>query len=262
MQVVCKFLIIGSLVMLNLYPAYSRADGLGELKGALNRLQGSDSITIELKSLTVDTKGEGDKKIVTHGEVNVWLKDDTNGLHVLYSNNVLNSMEHEARLQAEDEEAETPTLNAIDGINASELHSMLSASASLLSDINQANFIDEKQTIHEGQNSRLLRFELPMEFFISDKKVRSYVSKFEAHYLVWIASDGTPLESRIEFNGRGRVFIFFKISAAGSTFSKYQVLDNRLLISRKESYFQNDSSLGLFEYSEIKSLQLETLDLK
>ena len=255
-MIVAKPLIICSLFTLSLYPAFSLADGLSELKNALNRLQGNDSITLELDSLTMDTEGEGDKKIITHGGVKVWLKDNTSGLQVLYSDHVLNSLEQEARLKAEDEAVETPISNAIDDIDASELHSMLSASTSLLRDINQAKFIDEQKTVHEGKDSRVLRFKLPMEFFISDEQVRSYVDEFEAQYLVWIDRDGTPIESQIEFNGRGRVFVFFKISAKGSTFSKYQVLDNRLLIARKQRHFQNASSLGVFENSEVKTLNI------
>ncbi len=256
MQIVGKSLMIGSLFTLSIYPTFSLADGLSELKNALNRLQSSDSITLELESLTIDTEGEGNDKIITPGGIKVWLKDNASGLQVFYSDDVLNSLEHEARLKAEDEEVQTPTLNAVDGIDASELHSMLSASSSLLRDINQAQFIDEKQAVHKGQDSRLLRFKLPMEFFISDKKVRSYVNEFEAQYFVWIDRDGAPIESRIEFNGRGRVLLFFKISAKGSTFSNYQVLDDRLLVVRKQSYFQNASNLGVFENSEVKTLNI------
>jgi hypothetical protein len=245
------------LLVSQLFAGIAQADGLSDLKGALTRLQGKSHITAELESVTRSQRDEGDDAVIKKGQVTVWLKDNSQGLEVLYSDDVLAKMETEARLQAADEEAETVTLNAVDGINATELHSMLSASSTLSRNVEQAIFVDEITEMYEGKEARLLRFDLPMAFLINDKKLRSYVSKFEARYLVWIATDGTPLQSKIEFQGKGRAYIFFSIRASGSSYAKYQVVDERLVITRWEENVENDSTFGFFERSEVKILQVK-----
>lgn len=257
MKTSIKFILFASIFTGFLGPGISCADGLSELQNALHRLQGTNSISAELEYISVDIKGEGDGKIHTHGQVKVLLEDDEHGLRVHYSREVLEKMEQEALLKAQDEEAETKTLNAIDGITASELYSMLSVSSSLFRVLGQAQFLQEEDTYLHGKQVRQLRFSLPIEFFISDKKIRSYVRKFKAEYLIWIGDDGTPLESRIEFSGKGRVFIFFKISVTGSASSQYQTVGDRLVVVHKQSASFNDTSLGVFEYSELKTLKID-----
>lgn len=240
----------------------SHADGLQDLKDALNRLQGENNITAVLSTSTLRNKGKGKKKKVTKGQVSVWLADSPEGLQVVYSNDILAKMEKEALDKAENEEAETMTLNAIDGINASELHSMLSASASLLRDIQQAEYLDEKLDIYNKHPARLLRFKLPMKYFISDKETRSYVKKFDATYHLWIDAQGNPLGSKMAFKGKGRAYIFFTMEATGAGFSTYKIVGNRLVNVHQESTFENDSTFGKYSGGKVIKLTVQPQDIQ
>lgn len=245
------------LVCLGLSNFVAQADGLNDMKNALNRLQGNSQINAELASTTLNNRDEK----ITKGEVKVWLKDDETGLQVLYSDDILEKMELEARQRIEDEDAETVTLNAIDRINATELHEMLSAASSLLRRIDQAQFVDEQQDQYKDETVRLLRFNIPVEQIIRDKKTRSYVSKFSASYTIWIDDDGTPLQTRLEYSGKGRAYLFFKITASGSETAKYQVVDDRLVMLTQESNNENDTSFGVYENQEMRTLQVQENEL-
>ena len=236
--------------------SYAQSNGFTDLKNALERLQGTNHLSAELESTTISERGEGDDKRTTKGHVKVWLEDDPHGLQVLYSNDVLSKMETEAQLKLNNEDAKTQTLNEVDRINATELHLMLSASSSLLRDIKHATFIDEKAEQQNGKSLRLLRFTLPMEFIIEDKEVRGYVKEFEANYLVWIDDNGIPTKSQVEFYGKGRAYIFFKITASGKELSQYQVIDNRLVVVRTEQKTNNKSTFGTFARSAVKTLEI------
>ena len=250
--------VIAFIGLITIPVCFAQADGLTDLKNALARLQGSKHLSAELETITQRNKGEGEDKKTTLGQVKVWLEDDIHGLRVLYSNDVLKLMEAEARLKAEDEEAQTQTLNAIDGINATELHAMLSASSPLLRNINQATFVDEQEESIDGQVLRRLRFSLPMAFFIDDKEIRGYVKRFAATYNIWIDEQGIPHKSKMEFNGKGRAYIFFKITASGERISQYQVVDNRLVVIHSERKNENNSTFGAFSRSEVNTLTIHT----
>ncbi|WDE07409.1 hypothetical protein SG34_011265 [Thalassomonas viridans] len=256
MPALTHFTSVTLLTLMTLTSGFAQADGLTDLKNALDRLQGTGHLSAELEAVSESNRGEGEDKKTTKGRVKVWLEDDIQGLQVLYSNEVLSLMETEARQKAEDEEATTETLNAVDDINAIDLHAMLSASSSLLRNIGQAGFLDETTVSDNGEDLRLLRFSLPMEFFIDDKGIRGYVKKFAATYKIWIDSQGIPQKSLMEFNGKGRAYIFFKISASGSRMSQYQVVNDRLVIVRSERQSENDSTFGVFSRSATNTLKI------
>jgi hypothetical protein len=178
---------------------------------------------------------------------------------VRYSNELLTKVEEEAQQQVDDEEAETEALNAINSIGTTELNAMVSASSSLLRVIKQATFLSEEEDTLQGRKTKLLRFTLPMKYFLNDKKIRSYVKKFEAEYLIWLDEAGIPLQSKTEFTGKGRAYVFFSISASGSTLKEYQIMNDRLVVVRKESSNQNDNTFGYFERSAVKTLKVAPL---
>jgi menaquinone-dependent protoporphyrinogen IX oxidase len=248
--------IIAGLGLANVLPA--QGDGLGDLTHALNTLQGSGEISAELATSSVRIRGEGKDEKITKGEVTVWLEDTVHGLQVLYSDDILTKMDDEAVLRMENEDAATTTLNAVDRINASELNAMLSASSSILRTISMAEFLDEKQEQLKDETVRVLRFKLPIEQILRDKKTRSYVKKFLAHYYIWIDDKGIPLQSRMQYTGKGRAYIFFNMKSSGEEQTQYQVVNNRLVMVHSHQKNTNDTTFGLFQYQETKTLQPQT----
>ena len=231
------------------------ADGLADLKQALVRLQAESQISAVLDSMIVSQRGEDSDRVVKRGKVQVFLKDGTDGLQVTYSNEVMRNIEAEARAKIANEEAETPTLDALRELSATDFRTMLSAASSLERRLSQAQFVEETTTQYQGQPARVLHFTLPVESVINDKKTRGYVSKFESEYRVTIADDGSPLESHFEYRGKGRAYIVIRVEAFGSNSAQYQVMNGRLLRVRSEDKSGYSSTFGDGESVETYTLK-------
>lgn len=240
------FLII-SLILLS---PLSNADGLSDLKAALSSLNNNSSIAATLMTTSFYQQGEGKDKITRNGIAEIFLNDDEQGLQVTYSQEILTKLEQEASEQIKDENAETPTLNAIDKNRATEIKSILSAAPDISRTIAQASFVNEVEVNIDGKILRKLNFELPVSAIINDKRTREYVSKFQSNYSVIINDEGVPLSSQLNFNGKGRAYIVLSVKAQGFEYSTYQVLNQRLVRVTNESGSIFDSTFG---YSERKN---------
>jgi hypothetical protein len=213
------------------FNAVAETEGLGLLKNALGELQGSLPISAiyqrTYKDIS-DADAKDDRK-ETFGLMTVLVTNDDQGLQVVYPQTLLSTIEEESSAKAVDEEADTPTLNAVNGINAAGLRDQLSSANKMLREINKATFIDEQATTYNNSPARLLRFNLPLEAIINDAKTRDYVSTFEGVYKIVIDENGVPLETQLEFNGKGRAFIVLSVKVDNSEVSKFEVIDNRLV---------------------------------
>jgi len=222
------------------------ADGLTDLQAALDRLNGSEPITAyyETQFLEVsDADDENDRK-ENNGLVRVQLTDSEQGLQVTYSQAVMDKIEAESMQKILDEDTDTPTLNAVGDIDATEMRNLLSASPSLKRRIAKAEFVSEEQQEFEGQPARLLTFNLPLDAIIDDKKTREYVSKFEGKYTILIDIDGVPLQSNTTFKGKGRAFVILSVKANSSNYNRYQIIDDRLVRVFNEYHREFSSTFG------------------
>jgi hypothetical protein len=245
-----------TILVLSCFSYTSYADGLIDLNKALTKLDGNSIISATLKSAFTEKRGRKKKIKITRGLVHVQLFDDINGLKIIYSNEVLTQLENEENEKERNEEADTPTLNAINDIETSELHSMLSAAPKLSRSLIKAQFLKEEAIIHQQKNARVLHFNLPLEALIRDKDIRAYVNDFEGKYKIIIDKNGVPLQAELTFEGSGSAYIFFKLSVNQSRISLYKVIDDRLVNYRNEYTKQQKSTWAKRDSSGFKELTI------
>lgn len=232
------------------------ADGLADLQQALASLEGTTPISATLTNTFTEKRGEGKDLKEQQGSADILLNDDGLGLQITYSKAILAAMDEEARQKLEDEDVPTPTQDAVNNLEASELKTTLSAAGNLQRFIQKATFQrEEKQQCEQGE-IRELSFDLPLEAVISNKKVRGYVNDFDGQYKIWIDQQGFPLKSALSFSGSGRAFIFFSMEAQTHATTHYQVVGNRLVILDREYYRAYDSSWDTSETRGKESLVL------
>lgn len=238
--------------------SFAHADALQDLKSALEKLNSPEPVTAvyEREFTEVSDADDEDDRRERTGKVTVLISDGANGLQVTYSQDVLDKIELETQLKAEDEDADTPTLNAVGGISATQISRLLSSSNSLKRTIEKATFIGEEPHKYNDKDMRLLSFSLPLEALITDKKARGYVNKFEGTYRVLIDEHGIPLETRTEFKGKGRAFVVLSVTAEGSEFSQYQVVKGRLVRTKHEYSNAYSSTFGDNESSGLNTLKI------
>ncbi|SEL52950.1 hypothetical protein SAMN05216262_11313 [Colwellia chukchiensis] len=207
----------------------AHADGLADLQQALAKLNGSAPVTAMLDVSFSETRGDGKDKKVKTGAITSHLFENNMGLNISYSKNVLQQIAQENQTKISNKNADTPALNGAEILSASSLIPILSSAQSILDIISQGDFIGENYIDYQDKPTRVLNFELPLESFIEDKKIRGYVRKFNGSYQVLINEDGVPIETRMRYNGKGSAYIFFSLSAESEITSQYTVTGGRLV---------------------------------
>jgi len=217
------------------------ADGLTDLQETLAKLNGNAPLSATVESAYTEKRGKNKKQKTKTGLIQVKLNDDQHGLKLIYSNETIQRLELEAQEKEKNDEAKTPTLNAVRDVGVSDMKNMLSSAANLLRTLNKAEFIDEKEVIFQEKQVRQLNFTLPLAAIIENKEVHEYVDDFNASYQILVNDEGIPIASTTSFTGSGSAYIFFSMDITQSSQSTFKLKNNRL-ITVKRTYQNKQSS--------------------
>ncbi|WP_206484090.1 hypothetical protein [Thalassotalea sp. G2M2-11] len=234
-----------TLGVLLLNSSYVLADGLTDLKSVLQTLNGDTPISATVESSFTEKRGKKRKSLKTKtGLIQVALNDNHEGLELIFSDEIIDKLDNESNLKQQNEDANTPTLNAVGGVGVAEMKRMLSAAPSLLRFIDKAIYLNEETVSYHDKNMRQLNFSLPLHAIIENKEVHEYVDDFSGDFHVIINENGVPLESRIKFEGSGSAYIFFTMDISQSDTSTYQLFDDRLVKVKKVFEREQRSTWG------------------
>lgn len=224
------------------------ADGLNDLQSALAKLENRGAVSGTLHVSFSEFRDDGDDKKVKTGDIKSMLSHNVDGLDIRYSEEVLNKISQENKAKIANEEIDTPTLNGAEVLSASAIIPIFSSAQKINEYINQGEFINEQAINHNDKNLRLLSFNLPLESFIDDKKIRGYVSKFQGSFGVVIDDSGVPIETRMSYSGKGSAYIFFSLSAESEIISTFQVNSGRLVQTKRTVSSSSSSTFNDRKY--------------
>ena len=240
---------------LALASAAAHADGLADLKAALERLQEPAPLKATLDSNVWRRNGEGKDADETSGQAMVAIEDGARGMQLSYSREMLARLDAEATAVARNPNAKTPTLNAAREFSPTDLRPMISAASSLSHMLEKTSFLSEKADVYQGKPARVLSFAQGIDA-LSDRD-RKYVKEFDGRLTIWIAADGTPLASRVTQNVYGRAFIVVTFEAKNEESSVYALAGGRLVAVRKESRNTASGAGEKSDFKLVKTLQLQ-----
>jgi len=240
-----------------LFAAQVNADGLQDLKQSLAKLKGATPIHASLESSHNQNRDKDEDLKTTTGYINVSLSNSSDGLQITYASDVLNKIEQEQLLTDQDEEADTPTLNAMNRLETTDLNRMLSAAPSLARFIEKAKFIEELPADIQGKEARRLIFDLPLESIVDDAEVRGYVDDFEGKYTLLIDNEGYPKQSILSFAGSGSAFLFFSVEMEQTLTSSYETHGDRLVVVQEEIQRSSSSTWADTESVSLKHLTVQ-----
>jgi hypothetical protein len=223
------------------------ADGLSDLTSALSMLHKKSDIKVTYEYRYTNSRGDGEDERQESGNVMMLAEANSNGLQLTYSTDVMQTLVVESKLRTEDEDADTPTRNALNDINAIDIHSVLNAAQGIEQLLTQATLVDETPIERAGKPLRQLNFTLPLETLIRDKQTRKYVKKFSNLYQIIIDADGIPIESSLTFEGKGRAYIVIRVEASGDVKSVYQIHNGRLVVTKSKNIDRWDTTFGAGE---------------
>lgn len=232
----------------------SHADGLADLKGALNRLQGQAPLSGALEVKSWRKTGEGKEAQEKQGQASFNIEENARGMQVLYGKDLLVRVDAEERAKSKDKKAKTPTLYAMNEVGNKELRNMTTAASALSRELEDAVFKTEAPDTYNGKPARKLSFEMPLEKL--SEEARKYVRKFDTTLDIWIAADGTPLASSLHVNASGRAFVVISFEQRSDEERRYTVVGDRLVLLRKEEKGSSSGAGEKQEYKTTTTLQL------
>lgn len=195
------------------------ADGLGDLRAALQRLQGREAIRARAEVNTTSLNGEGKKQKSRQSHGAVLLEEGPGGLRLGWTPEQMDAARAETRRKKADPEAATPNLDSLRALNAEDASEMLGAAPALLVKLTQAKVLEDRAEAYGGKPARLLH--LQMEPALS-AETRDVMKKYEQRLKVWLDADGTPLgaEESVDFKGSKFLISFGGTSKETSVFRK------------------------------------------
>lgn len=236
------------------YSSFAQADGLTDLKTALKNLTGEAPLSALVESYYTEKRGKKKKEKTKNGLIQVSLSESSHGFNLSYDQETLAKLDVESSEKEQNEEANTPTLNALAGVGVDEMRNMLSAAPNLLRFINKAQFLNEEYIEHDSQQIRQLNFDLPLEAIIENKEVHEYVDEFTGKFHIKIDNNGVPIESNIFFEGNGSAYIFFSMDITQSSNNFYSLIEDRLVNIKKTFEMKRSSTWGDTQSSGYKIL--------
>lgn len=219
-----------ALLVLALLPL--RADGLSDLKAALQRLKGRGPLAAQAQVQTWSREGKKAEPKV--GGTTVRLEDGPQGLKLGWTPAQLERLAAAKGKKAK--EGETAALNSLD---AAEALRLMRAAEDLLGELDEATQVSEQPESWEGHAARKLTLAMSLG---QDEEDRKVFKEAKSVAQVWIAPDGTPLAMVHQLDLKGRVMLIsFEVHTKAQR--RYQAHQGRLLLV-KEDKEVSGSGLG------------------
>jgi len=221
------------LVTLLLLSQSARADGLADLKAALQSLPGQQALKASISVKSQSHQNDGDEATDEISAATLGVDESVQGLLMQIAPETLARSQAEELAKAADAKAKAPTSKGLGLLNLSAIREMTRADEALKRLINRSILKSERADNWNNQPARLLSFEADPSKL--SKQEQKYVKSFESSLQIWIAADGTPLESRTLTKVSGRAFLVISFDNSTTSRVLYQRVGDRLVALRRES---------------------------
>jgi hypothetical protein len=214
------------------------ADGLSDLRSALQKLHGTESVKASLEYDYWRQTTEDKKPVVSQGKATAQIEDGIQGLRITWSRPLLEQAVQESKAQLQQPDRPTPTRTALRGVDVVDIAEDLNHAEALLRDLDQAQLQEEKTEAWQGHPAHLLVLKLSPRM---PENQRKYLKELKVEAKVWVGADGLPLAfaSSVSFKG-SRFFISFE--GASSQERQFAHIGGRLVAIRTTS---EDRSAGM-----------------
>jgi len=232
-----------SLVTLLLLAPALRADGLADLRAALQKLPATQSVHATAQVNLWSRNGKGKSAKITQGQAHLRLQETPSGLGLEWDQAELH------RIQAASDAKDQGPKRAMGTLDAEKATALLDAAKSLLQGLKNASLQQDRADTWQGHPARLLVFTVDdlKDMTESDRKhLKSYTRTVN----VWMGADGVPLAAKSQMDLKGSFFLisFESHTEASRTYTR---VGDRLVATHEETL---DSGSGAGESSESKTV--------
>lgn len=212
-----------------------RADGLGDLKAALQRLPATQNVKTSIDYQFWNQSTEDKQPKVTQGRAQATGEDGPAGLRLAWSRATVDQAWKES-LKKDDKGGTRQAIQAMDAVKAAQL---LNAGAELLRGLDGAQLAEDRPEAWQGHAARLLVLKLDNELSAEEKK---HIKTYSHTRKLWLDVDGTPLaeEDAIDMKGSYLLISFEMHQKASRAFTR----SGDRLVTTWEQKEEGGSGLG------------------
>lgn len=215
-----------ALAFLLLAPAL-RADGLADLRAALQQLPATQPLKVAVACSIWDRSGEGKKAKVLQGHIQSNVEVGASGLRMGWDKAELDRVE--ASVKAKDK---GPT-RAMEALSAEKAKDLLNAAQDLLGDLKEALLLEDRPDTWQGRPARLLSLKLDAKDDM-DEEDRKHIKTFSHVMTLWLAPNGAPLGLTEQLDLKGSFFLI-SFEAHSKTTRTFTRTNDRLVTVHEET---------------------------
>lgn len=212
-----------------------RADGLSDLRAALQKLKGTEPVRAALEYDFWRQTTEDKKPVVSQGKATAQVEEGSQGLRITWARPLLQQAAQESRAQRQQPDQPTPTRTALRGVDVVEVAESLNQAEALLRDLEQAQLQEERPEPWQGHPARLLLLKMTPRLPASAKK---YLKELKVDAKVWVGADGLPLAYASSLSFKGSRFLI-SFEGGNSQERQFSHVGGRLLAIRTTSEERN-----------------------
>lgn len=213
-----------------------RADGLGDLKAALARLNGQEAVKGSVEHQSWRKVVDGKKSDIIQGRAQAQVEEGPGGLKLAFSRPLLQQAAQESAARAKDPERNTPTWSALGEVSLKRVMDWANQGEVLGRELEeaQAKVLEDRTDSFQGRPARLLVLQVTPRLKGSDKKD---LKSLEVTAKLWLGPDNLPLGWASTTQVKASKF-FVTFTSTQSEETRFAVVRNRLVAtyaSREES---------------------------
>lgn len=212
----------------------SFADGLSDLKQALNGFAQSAAFTAKITASIKNHNEEDDENTTKTGETEFSVEQNQTGLEIRYPMAILDAIDKEIEAKKQNPKAQTPRTEAMNRFNYQEMVILLNPVLDMEEDLRKAKLIKEENILYQGKPARLLHLRIDLEKLSQEE--RKNLKKFKTDFKIWIDEKGVPLASHSKGKGSGRFALVIGFEFHFDVEKTYSVHNNRLLVTDLKSH--------------------------
>lgn len=209
------------------------ADGLSDLQKMLNSLKQTSSFSAQVNASLKRSNVEEKNKTDIEGHTQFTLEQNQSGLQISYPTELLGTIDKETALKKQNPQALTPTTDAMNRFKYAEFSILFNPVRDIEDDLRKATLVKEETVEYQGQASRLLHLQIPLEKL--NEEDRKGIKKYQNDLKIWINEQGVPLASRSTGKGSGRFALVIGFEFHFDVEKSYITNGDRLLVSKLTS---------------------------
>jgi hypothetical protein len=233
-----KFLLLPLLVA----PTLLLADGLTDVRAALQKLQSDEPLRARVEIKTRNSGGESSKQKQSESVSSVIVENGAEGLKMSWSADQIKQSRKAAWSETANPDAPKSDIATLKSLQAAQALNLLDAADSLRRGLERARLLEDKSDTYKGKPSRLLviRIELAL-----DEEERKALKSSETIEKLWLDADGIPIAMDRNIEAKFSKFLIgFKIHEHETR--EFQRAGGRLVTT----YSAKESSGSGFGHSE------------